>query len=169
MTHNYESRVGMGFDVHKFCAPVNQENNTIMLCGVAVKHPYSLEGHSDADVGIHAAVDAILGAIAAGDIGTHFPPTEEKWKDKNSTHFLDHARHLVSEMDAQIVNIDITIICERPKILPYMEKMRKTIAKILDIDYARVSIKATTTEKLGFTGRGEGIAAQAITSIRVKI
>ena len=169
MTHSHETRVGMGFDVHKFCTPHSLENNYIMLCGVKVLHPYSLEGHSDADVGIHAAVDAILGAISAGDIGTHFPPDDQKWKGADSSIFLDHARHLIVEMDARIINIDITLICEKPKILPYRDKMRETIAKILDIELSRVSIKATTTEKLGFTGRREGIAAQAITSIQVKI
>lgn len=169
MTHVYDSRVGMGFDVHAFCAPASPENNYIMLCGVPVPHPYSLAGHSDADVGIHAAVDAILGAIADGDIGTHFPPSDAKWKGAASSLFLDHARHLVNEQDAKIINIDITLICEKPKILPYRDKMRETIAKILDIELFRVSVKATTTEGLGFTGRKEGIAAQAITSIRVKI
>lgn len=168
MTQNYEMRVGMGFDVHKFCAPKNPDDNHIMLCGVAVPHPYSLEGHSDADVGLHAAVDAILGAIAQGDIGTHFPPSDPQWKGADSSMFLKHAGKLLQEIGASVINIDITIICEKPKILPHCNKMRETIAKILDIEISRVSVKATTTEKLGFAGRGEGIAAQAISSIKVK-
>lgn len=169
MISNYETRVGMGFDVHKFCAPKSPDDNHIMICGVAVPHPYSLEGHSDADVGLHAAVDAILGAVAKGDIGTHFPPSEAKWKGADSAIFLRHAKNILDEIDASVVNIDITIICEKPKILPHCNKMRETIAKILDIEIGRVSVKATTTEGLGFTGRKEGIAAQAITNIKVKI
>lgn len=169
MTHTHEYRMGIGFDVHKFCPPKSSNNNTIMLCGVEVAHPYSLEGHSDADVGLHACVDALLGAMALGDIGSHFPPNDPKWQGENSRVFLDHARHLLNEINATIVNIDVTIICETPKILPHREKMRETIAEILDIELYRVSVKATTTEKLGFTGRKEGIAAQAVASVRVTI
>jgi 2-C-methyl-D-erythritol 4-phosphate cytidylyltransferase / 2-C-methyl-D-erythritol 2,4-cyclodiphosphate synthase len=164
----YETRVGMGFDAHKFCAPKQQEGNFIMLCGVAIPHDMSLAGHSDADVGIHAAVDAILGAISAGDIGTHFPPSDNQWKGANSSIFLAHAAKLVRESGANIINIDITLICEKPKILPNRDRMCETIAKILDIEKSRVSVKATTTEGMGFTGRKEGIAAQAIANIKVK-
>ncbi len=168
MSQNVETRVGMGFDAHKFCEPKMDENNFIMLCGVAVPHDKSLEGHSDADVGLHAAVDAILGAIAAGDIGTHFPPSDMQWKGADSSIFLAHAAKLLKERGGEIINIDITIICERPKILPHRDKMCGTIAKILGIEQSRVSVKATTTEGMGFTGRKEGIAAQAIVSIRIK-
>ena len=168
MTNEYETRVGIGFDVHKFSSQ-QADGNYVTLCGVDIPHPYRLEGHSDADVAMHACVDAILGAIAAGDIGTHFPPSDPKWKGSKSSIFLEHARNLVEEMNAKIINIDVTIICEEPKILPHIDKMREAVAKILDIELSRVSVKATTTEKLGFTGRKEGIAAQAITSIRVKI
>lgn len=167
MRNNTETRVGMGFDAHKYCAPKHQPNY-IMLCGVQVPHEFSLEGHSDADVGLHAAVDAILGAIAAGDIGTHFPPSDNKWKGAYSSIFLAHAAKLAGEYGAQIVNIDLTIICERPKLLPHRDKMCETIAKILGIEKSRVSVKATTTEGMGFTGRKEGIAAQAIVSVRVQ-
>jgi len=169
MADMFETRVGMGFDAHKFCAPKQQNNNHIMLCGTPVPHEFSLEGHSDADVGIHASVDAILGAISAGDIGTHFPPSEKKWKDADSSIFLAHTAKLLSENEAQIINLDVTIICEKPKILPHREKMCVQLAKILGIQNSRVSVKATTTEGMGFTGRSEGIAAQAVVSIRVKI
>lgn len=167
MTENYETRVGMGFDAHKFCAPKSQQNNNIVICGVQIPHPFSLEGHSDADVGLHAAVDAILGAISAGDIGTHFPPSDPQWKGVDSAVFLKHAAKLLQEAGAKLINIDITIICELPKILPHREKMCETIARILDIESARVSVKATTTEGMGFTGRKEGVAAQAIANLRL--
>lgn len=167
MGNNTETRVGTGFDAHKFCAPKHQPNY-IMLCGVQVPHEFSLEGHSDADVGLHAAVDAILGAISAGDIGSHFPPSDNKWKGADSSIFLAHTAKLAQEYGAQIINIDLTIICERPKLLPHRDRMCETIAKILDIEKSRVSVKATTTEGMGFTGRKEGIAAQAIVSVRVR-
>jgi 2-C-methyl-D-erythritol 4-phosphate cytidylyltransferase/2-C-methyl-D-erythritol 2,4-cyclodiphosphate synthase len=162
-----ETRIGTGFDVHKFCAP-KSDNNTIMLCGIAIPFEKSLEGHSDADVGIHAIVDAILGAIGEGDIGVHFPPSETKWKGADSRIFLEHARDLVANKGATIINIDTTIICERPKLQDYKQQMAENIANILRIDASRVSVKATTTEGLGFTGRGEGIAAQAVCSVRVQ-
>ncbi len=170
MQNNFETRVGIGFDAHKFCAPKSNNPNTnhITICGVEVAHPYSLQGHSDADVGMHALVDAILGSIKAGDIGEHFPPTDPKWKGADSKIFLYHTHHLLSESSSKIINIDITIICEKPKITPHKDKMCETIAKILDIDVKRVSVKATTTEGMGFTGRKEGIAAQAIVSVLSK-
>jgi 2-C-methyl-D-erythritol 4-phosphate cytidylyltransferase/2-C-methyl-D-erythritol 2,4-cyclodiphosphate synthase len=126
-----------------------------------------LKGHSDADVALHALTDAIMGAIGAGDIGSHFPPSDDQWKGASSDRFLKKACDLVSEKGGSIVNVDLTIICERPKIGPHREKMRERIAQIAGIDVERVSVKGTTTEKLGFTGRSEGIAAQAVTSIKL--
>ncbi len=164
MSIKHKTMIGQGFDVHKFCEP-KSENNTIMLCGVKVEHDKSLAGHSDADVAMHAVVDAILGAISEGDIGEHFPPSDEKFKDASSEIFLEKACYLVSQKHGVINNIDITIICEQPKISQYKKDMEKRIAQIARIDYTHVNVKATTTEKLGFTGRGEGIAAQAVVSV----
>jgi 2-C-methyl-D-erythritol 4-phosphate cytidylyltransferase/2-C-methyl-D-erythritol 2,4-cyclodiphosphate synthase len=161
-----ETRTGTGFDVHKFCA-AKSPNNKIIICGVEVPHDMSLEGHSDADVGIHSVVDAILGAIAQGDIGDHFPPSDPKWKGADSKMFLEHARDLVHKKNGKIVNVDVTIICEKPKLMAYKKVMAAKLAEILGIENSRVSVKATTTEGLGFTGRGEGIAAQAIASVTV--
>jgi 2-C-methyl-D-erythritol 4-phosphate cytidylyltransferase/2-C-methyl-D-erythritol 2,4-cyclodiphosphate synthase len=155
-------RVGQGFDVHAF-APGDQ----VRICGIEIPHDASLAGHSDADVGLHALTDAVLGAIGAGDIGMHFPPTDERWRGATSSIFLQHAAKLVREKGGSIVHCDLTIICERPKIGPHREAMRMKIAEILDIDVARISVKATTTEGLGFTGRREGIAAQAIATVRL--
>ena len=157
-----ESRTGIGFDVHRF-TPGDQ----VMLCGVAIPHDQGLEGHSDADVGLHALTDAILGAIGAGDIGTHFPPSDAKWRDAPSDIFLAHAGSLVTEGGGEISNLDVTLITEAPKIGPHREAMRQRIGKILAIPTAAVSVKATTTEGLGFTGRGEGIAAQAVATVRL--
>ncbi|PIR39258.1 MAG: bifunctional 2-C-methyl-D-erythritol 4-phosphate cytidylyltransferase/2-C-methyl-D-erythritol 2,4-cyclodiphosphate synthase [Alphaproteobacteria bacterium CG11_big_fil_rev_8_21_14_0_20_39_49] len=164
MSMKHKTKVGLGFDVHRFCEP-KSEADKIMLCGVAVEHDKSLEGHSDADVGIHAVVDAILGAISEGDIGEHFPPSDDKYKGVSSDMFLEHACSLVAKKHGVINNIDITIICESPKISKYKKDMEKRIAQIAGIDYTNVNVKATTTEKLGFTGRGEGIAAQAVVSV----
>lgn len=161
---NMEFRTGTGFDVHRF-----DEGNFVTLCGVEVPHSHGLSGHSDADVALHALTDAIMGAIGAGDIGSHFPPSEAQWKGASSDRFLEKACQLVAERGAAIVNLDLTIICERPKIGPYREAMRARIAEIAGIDVDRVSVKGTTTEKLGFTGRGEGIAAQASASIKTGI
>jgi len=155
-------RVGMGYDVHAF-----ETGTHITLCGVKIPHTHALKGHSDADVAMHAITDAILGAIGAGDIGEHFPPTEAKWKNADSSVFLQHAAGLVADMAAKINNIDLTIICEKPKILPHKDAMRANIAKILQIAENQVNIKATTTEGLGFAGREEGIAAQAIATIAI--
>jgi len=124
-----------------------------------------LLGHSDADVGLHAVTDALLGAIGAGDIGTHFPPSDAQWKGVSSDKFLKHAGKMLDSFYGRIANIDVTLICEEPKIGPYREAMREKIAEILKISKARVSVKATTTEGLGFTGRGEGIAAQAVATV----
>jgi 2-C-methyl-D-erythritol 4-phosphate cytidylyltransferase/2-C-methyl-D-erythritol 2,4-cyclodiphosphate synthase len=157
-----ETRTGTGYDVHRF-----GPGDHVWLCGIKVPHSAGLEGHSDADAGLHALTDAILGAIGAGDIGKHFPPSDPKWKGASSDRFLAHAARLVKERDGAISNVDLTLICEAPKISPYTESMRERIAEILGIDTSRVSVKATTTEGLGFTGRREGIAAQAIATLRL--
>jgi 2-C-methyl-D-erythritol 4-phosphate cytidylyltransferase/2-C-methyl-D-erythritol 2,4-cyclodiphosphate synthase len=161
-TRAFRFQTGMGFDVHAF-----GEGDHVFLCGHRIAHDQGLIGHSDADVGLHAVTDAVLGAIAAGDIGDHFPPSDPRWKGAPSDMFLAHAAKLVSEAGGEIVNVDVTLICERPKIGPHRAAMRHRLAEILGIDQERVSIKATTTERLGFTGRGEGIAAQAITCVRL--
>lgn len=155
-------RVGQGFDVHKF-----EPGDHVIICGVKVPHTAKLEGHSDADVGLHALTDAILGAICAGDIGSHFPPTDPRWRGADSGKFLQHAASLVAEKGGVIAHADITIICERPKIGPHREVMAKRVAELLGMDPSRVSVKATTTEGLGFTGRQEGIAAQAACTVRL--
>jgi 2-C-methyl-D-erythritol 4-phosphate cytidylyltransferase/2-C-methyl-D-erythritol 2,4-cyclodiphosphate synthase len=153
-------RCGNGFDVHRF-----GPGDRIMLCGIAVPHDQGLQGHSDADVGLHALTDAILGAIGAGDIGQHFPPGEARWRDADSAQFLAHAASLVGERGGRVLSVDVTLICERPKVGPHRAGMIERIAAILGLDPSRVSVKATTTEGLGFTGRREGIAAQATATI----
>ncbi len=155
-----EIRGGLGFDVHRFCP-----GDRVRLCGVDVPHDFALAGHSDADVGLHALVDAILGALAAGDIGEHFPPSDPEWRGADSALFAAHARDLVAERGGRIVNVDVTLICERPKIGPHRAAMTARLAAVLGIETDRVSVKATTTERLGFTGRGEGIAAQATATL----
>ena len=150
-------RVGNGFDVHGF-----EPGEAVILCGVRIPHTQKLEGHSDADVGWHALTDAVLGAAALGDIGDHFPPSDPKWKGANSRLFLEHAVKLAAEAGLRVVNADITLLCEKPKIAPHREAMRKATAEALGVDAACVSVKATTTERLGFLGREEGIAAQAV-------
>jgi len=156
-----EFRTGFGFDAHRFAA-----GDHVWLCGVRIPHDHALEGHSDADAGLHALTDAILGAIGAGDIGQHFPPTDSRWRGAPSSLFLEHAVKLARDAGGTVVHCDITLICERPKIAPHREAMRRRIAEILGFDVARVSVKATTTEGMGFTGRREGIAAQAIATVR---
>jgi 2-C-methyl-D-erythritol 4-phosphate cytidylyltransferase/2-C-methyl-D-erythritol 2,4-cyclodiphosphate synthase len=153
-------RVGSGYDVHRLA-----EGEGLWLCGVRVDHDLGLAGHSDADVAIHALVDALLGAIGAGDIGQHFPPSEERWRGASSDIFLRHAATLVAEAGYVVGNVDLTIICEAPKIGPHRNAMRLRLAELLGVDIGAVSVKATTTEKLGFTGREEGIAAQAAVSV----
>lgn len=153
-------RVGQGFDVHRLVA-----GEDLWLCGVQIPHDKGLSGHSDADVAIHALVDALLGAIGNGDIGTHFPPSDPQWKGAPSPLFLEHAVKLVSEAGFAVSNIDLTLICEAPKIGPHRDAMRVKLAELSGVKLSQVSIKATTTERLGFTGRGEGIAAQAIVSL----
>lgn len=157
-----EIRVGSGFDVHRF-----GPGDTVMLCGVPVPHERGLDGHSDADVGLHALTDALLGAIADGDIGSHFPPSEPEWRGAASHLFVRHAAGLVQAKGGALVNADITLICERPKVGPHRPAMIAVVAEMLGVAASRVSIKATTTEGLGFTGRREGIAAQAIVSVRL--
>lgn len=153
-------RVGTGFDVHRL-----GEGEELWLGGVKIDHPRGLVGHSDADVALHAITDAILGAAAAGDIGQHFSPKDERWRGADSAQFIHHAAHLAQEAGYTVSSIDLTIICEEPKIGPHRETMRETIAGLLDLQVQAVSVKATTTEKLGFTGRGEGIAAQAVATL----
>ncbi len=153
-------RTGMGFDVHKLAA-----GEELWLGGVRIEHDKGLAGHSDADVALHSIVDALLGAIGDGDIGTHFPPSDPQWKGASSDRFLAHAAKLVSEAGYSVGNVDLTIICEEPKIGPHRPAMRQRIAELLGVDIDRISVKATTTERLGFTGRGEGIAAQAIATV----
>ncbi len=150
-------RVGTGFDVHGF-----EPGDAVILCGVRIPHTKKLEGHSDADAGWHALTDAILGALALGDIGDHFPPSDPQWKGAASVKFLQHAVKLAHDRGFRIANADITILAERPKISPHREAMRRATAEACDIELESVSVKATTTEKLGFVGREEGIAAQAV-------
>ncbi|HEX4570098.1 MAG TPA: bifunctional 2-C-methyl-D-erythritol 4-phosphate cytidylyltransferase/2-C-methyl-D-erythritol 2,4-cyclodiphosphate synthase [Dongiaceae bacterium] len=153
-------RCGNGYDVHRF-GPGSQ----VMLCGIAVPHDQGLEGHSDADVGLHALTDAILGAIGAGDIGQHFPPSDPRWRGADSSRFLAHAASLLAERGGRLLSLDVTLICERPKVGPHRAAMVARIAEILGLEPSRVSVKATTTEGLGFTGRREGIAAQATATV----
>ncbi len=160
MATQWETRVGTGFDVHRLVAA-----RKLVLCGVEVPHGLGLDGHSDADVGIHALCDAIYGALAEGDIGRHFPPSEAEWKDADSARFLRHAAERVRARGGRIVNADVTLICERPKIGPHAPAMIARLAALMGVEAARVGVKATTTERLGFAGRGEGIAAQAAVSL----
>jgi 2-C-methyl-D-erythritol 2,4-cyclodiphosphate synthase len=155
-------RIGTGFDVHAMA-----ENRPMIICGVNVPHELGLAGHSDADVGIHALCDAIYGALAEGDIGRHFPPSEASWKDADSARFLTHAAGRIAARGGRLSNADITIICERPKITPHAPAMRARLAELLGVSIDLISVKATTTEKLGFPGRGEGIAAQAAVIVLV--
>lgn len=153
-------RTGMGFDVHRLV-----DCGKLWLGGVLIPHDKGLLGHSDADVGLHALTDAILGAIGAGDIGTHFPPSDPRWRGAPSSLFLEHAATLVERDGGRIEHVDLTIICEAPRIGPYRDAMRSRIAELLRVPERRISVKATTTERLGFAGRGEGIAAQAIATV----
>ncbi|MEK0081528.1 bifunctional 2-C-methyl-D-erythritol 4-phosphate cytidylyltransferase/2-C-methyl-D-erythritol 2,4-cyclodiphosphate synthase [Benzoatithermus flavus] len=153
-------RTGLGFDVHAFA-----EGRPLILCGVRIPHDRGLAGHSDADVAFHAVTDAILGTLGAGDIGTHFPPGDPRWRDADSARFLRHAVELLAARGGRIENVDLVIVCERPKIGPHREAMTARLAEVLGVGPDQVGIKATTSEKLGFTGRGEGIAAQAVVSV----
>ena len=155
-------RTGTGFDVHAFAS---EGPRPLMLCGIEVAHERGLAGHSDADVGLHALCDAIYGALAEGDIGYHFPPSEADWKDADSARFLVHAAGRIAARGGILVNADVTLICERPKIGPHSQAMRERLATLLGAEIGRISVKATTTERLGFTGRGEGIACQASATV----
>ncbi len=155
-------RTGYGIDVHAF-----ETGDHVVLGGIKIPHDQKLKGHSDADVALHAITDALLGAMAMGDIGAHFPPGDDQWKDASSDIFLKHAAKLIDDKDGVIANIDLTIICEAPKIGPHRDLIRDKISEIIDLDIDRISVKATTTEKLGFMGRKEGIMAQAVATIRL--
>ncbi|MGJ5620833.1 bifunctional 2-C-methyl-D-erythritol 4-phosphate cytidylyltransferase/2-C-methyl-D-erythritol 2,4-cyclodiphosphate synthase [Sulfitobacter sp. MF3-043] len=160
LENRMDIRTGNGFDVHAF-----GPGDHVMLCGVKIPYDQGLVGHSDADVGMHTVTDAIYGALAMGDIGQHFPPSDPQWKGASSDVFLRHAVGLVREKGFTLCHVDCTLICEHPKVGPHSTAMRKFMAEILDIDIARMSVKATTTERLGFTGRGEGIAAMATATL----
>ncbi|MAC62036.1 MAG: 2-C-methyl-D-erythritol 2,4-cyclodiphosphate synthase [SAR116 cluster bacterium] len=160
---NKEYRTGSGFDVHSF----TKTKSKLFLGGIEIEYKYGLEGHSDADVLLHSITDAILGAISKGDIGIHFPPNEKKWENQRSSIFLKKALDLLKEANGELINIDTTIICEEPKISKYNEKLINNLCKLTNISPDRISVKATTTEKLGFLGRKEGIAA--MTSVMVKL
>jgi 2-C-methyl-D-erythritol 4-phosphate cytidylyltransferase / 2-C-methyl-D-erythritol 2,4-cyclodiphosphate synthase len=161
---SWRHAVGMGFDVHRLIP-----GDGLWLGGVFIAHDRKLEGHSDADVALHSITDAILGAIGEGDIGTHFPPSDEQWRGAASDRFLAHAASLVAAKGGRIDHVDCTIICEAPKVGPHRNAIVARIADILALPLAYVSVKATTTERLGFTGRGEGIAAQAVASIALPL
>ena len=157
-------RVGQGFDVHPY-----GPGDHVMVCGIAIPHEVAPVGHSDADVGLHALTDAVLGAIGAGDIGMHFPPSDARWRGASSDQFLAYAVALVRDRGGDIAAVDVTVICERPRIGPHRDRMIERLAEILGIEPGRVSVKATTTEGLGFTGRHEGIAAQAVATVRLPL
>ncbi len=154
------TRVGQGFDVHRW-----GPGTSVWLCGVEIPHDRTLIGHSDADAGLHALTDAILGAMGDGDIGDHFPPSDPQWKGASSDRFLVHAVERLAARGGQLVNVDVTLICEEPKIKPHRQAMRDRLAELCGIPLEAVSVKATTTEQLGFTGRGEGLAAQAVATV----
>ena len=153
-------RLGNGYDVHKF-----GPGDHVVLCGVKVPHDQGLVGHSDADVGMHAITDALYGALAAGDIGRHFPPSDPQWKGADSAVFLRHAVQMARDAGFEISNVDCTLVCEFPKIGPHADAMRAALADIMGLPVEDISVKATTSEKLGFTGRGEGIAALATAAL----
>jgi 2-C-methyl-D-erythritol 4-phosphate cytidylyltransferase/2-C-methyl-D-erythritol 2,4-cyclodiphosphate synthase len=161
---SFEPRNGTGFDIHRF-AP----GEYVWLCGVKIPHSHRLEGHSDADVALHALTDALLGAIGDGDIGQHFPPTDERWRGAASRLFLADAAERVRRLGGRISNVDVTVLCEAPKVGPHRDAMRAAIGDILGIDASRVGVKATTLEKLGAIGRGEGIAAMASATVLLPV
>jgi 2-C-methyl-D-erythritol 2,4-cyclodiphosphate synthase len=155
-------RIGQGVDVHPF-----DESRPLILGGVRISESGGLAGHSDADAVLHAVTDALLGAAGAGDIGHYFPSTDERWRNAESSRFVAEARRIITEMDGEVANIDITIIAERPKLAPHRDSMQAKIAHLLDLPSGRVNVKATTTDHLGFVGRGEGICAMAIVAVEV--
>ncbi len=157
-----QTRVGQGFDAHRW-----GPGTSVWLCGVEIAHDQTLIGHSDADAGLHALTDAILGAMGDGDIGDHFPPTDPQWKGVASDRFLIHAVERLAARGGRLVNVDVTLICERPKVKPHRQAMRERLADLLSLPLDAVSVKATTTEAMGFTGRGEGLAAQALATIEL--
>ncbi|NJC42352.1 2-C-methyl-D-erythritol 4-phosphate cytidylyltransferase/2-C-methyl-D-erythritol 2,4-cyclodiphosphate synthase [Brevundimonas alba] len=156
----HQIRVGQGFDAHRW-----GPGSSVWLCGVEIAHDQTLIGHSDADAGLHALTDAVLGAMGDGDIGDHFPPTDPQWKGASSDRFLAHAVERLHARGGRLINVDVTLICERPKVKPHRQAMRERLAALLSLPLDAVSVKATTTEAMGFTGRGEGLAAQAIATI----
>ena len=156
------ARAGIGYDIH-----AKAEGRPLVLGGVTIDSPWGLAGHSDADVLAHAIGDALLGAIGLGDIGQHFPPGDPQWRDARSARFVEHARVMIERRGGRIDHVDATIVCEAPKVGPHREAIRASVAAVLRVPLTSVSIKATTTERLGFTGRGEGIAAQAIATVRL--
>ena len=162
LTTRRYTATGTGFDVHRFT-----DGDVMWLCGVPIECGFTLLGHSDADAGLHALTDAILGAIACGDIGDHFPPSDPKWKGASSDKFLLYAIEKVKERGGALQHVDVTLICEKPKIKPHRDAMRKKVAELCGLPITRVSVKATTTENLGFTGRGEGLAAQASATVKI--
>ena len=164
-----ENRCGIGFDVHGFRELKKDENNSIRLGGIDIEFDKKIDAHSDGDVAIHALIDALLGGIGSGDIGEHFPPSEAKWKNYDSREMLKIVNNLLHKKGATILNADISIICEKPKISKYKKLMEKELAKVLNISVSRIHVKATTTEKLGFLGREEGIAAQAVASLWISL
>jgi 2-C-methyl-D-erythritol 4-phosphate cytidylyltransferase/2-C-methyl-D-erythritol 2,4-cyclodiphosphate synthase len=157
-------RVGQGIDAHRF-----GPGDGVMLCGVRIAHDKALVGHSDADAGLHAITDALLGAIGEGDIGDHFPPSDPQWRGAASDRFLKHAAQLVAQRGGRIANVDVTLVCERPKIKPHREAMRARLAELLGLPLAAVSVKATTMEGMGFTGREEGLLAQAVAMVELPV
>lgn len=157
-------RIGTGFDVHKLV-----ENRRLIICGVEIPYKLGLLGHSDADVALHALMDAMLGALALGDIGAHFPDSDGRFKDISSIVLLKETAKLIDQKNYRLANADITIIAQRPKFRPYIEEMRQNIANALNVSTEQISVKATTTEELGFTGRGEGIAAEAVVLLQKKM
>jgi 2-C-methyl-D-erythritol 4-phosphate cytidylyltransferase/2-C-methyl-D-erythritol 2,4-cyclodiphosphate synthase len=163
---DWETRTGLGYDVHRLVAGGSEDG--VWLCGHFIAHSHRLDGHSDADVGLHALTDALLGTIGAGDIGTHFPPSDSQWKGAASHQFLRHAAKLVREHGAIITNVDVSIIAESPKIGPHRNAMIAVMAEVLALAPSRVSVKATTNERMGFVGREEGIAAMATATIMMR-
>ena len=156
------TRIGHGFDAHRF-----GPGEAVWLCGVRIGHDRALIGHSDADAGLHALTDALLGAIGEGDIGDHFPPDDPRWKGAASSAFVQHAAERIAARGGRVINVDVTLICERPKIKPHRENMRARLAELLDLTLGQISVKATTTETMGFTGREEGLAAQAVAAVEM--
>ena len=170
LAHHFETRTATGYDVHKFRSwTANDTSHHIKICGVEVEHDYGIDAHSDGDVGIHALCDAIFGCLADGDIGTHFPPSDDKWKDADSELFLNYAMQKIQNAGAKIILLDVTIICEMPKIGPERQRMKNRLAEMCNLPMNRISIKATTSEKLGFTGRKEGLSAFATATISLPL